>query len=168
MFWASTEGGKVCFIFMGKAFNQGAGVFEIAVDSLNRSGNTVFLKSSQTLILHIHLYGTYRANLFSNLLRPLNLLLISGRGDQCVGKALHGELADSRSDTKSLDTISPEVLVAEEWLDDSRDTSCCEALAQQSSLVEDIPTSQTRASGTSPTVMTRRVDTLEEPVMWDR
>ena len=67
---------------------------------------------------------THRTDVFSDLLRSLDLLLVGGGGYQCFSQGLHGKFANSGANSQCFDPIGPEELVSEKGFDDGRYSGC--------------------------------------------
>jgi hypothetical protein len=70
--------------------------------------------------------STHRSHLFTDPGSALNLFLVGSSGYQSIGKALHCQLPNGRSDSQRFYPICPEVLITEEGLDDRGYTGCIE------------------------------------------
>jgi hypothetical protein len=64
--------------------------------------------------------------LFTDPGSTLNLFLVGGSGYQSIGKVLHRQFPNGRSDSQRFHPICPEVLITEEGLDDGGYTGCVE------------------------------------------
>jgi len=64
----------------------------------------------------------YLSDIFSRLSSTFDLLLVSGSSNECFSHFFRLEVVNVCSDTKSLYSIGVEMLISEEWPDDSRET----------------------------------------------
>ena len=69
-------------------------------------------------------WPAYRSDARTDRLGTLNLLGVCRRRDQSIGQSRHSQLANSRTNSKGLNSIGPEELVPEERLDYSWNTRC--------------------------------------------
>lgn len=111
-------------VVVRSALDQGTGILEVAIDGLHGHSDAVLLHCDISITLQSVEMSTYRTNLFTNGFGTVNLLLVGGSIAQRLGEDLDSQFAHGRSDTEGFNPVSPEELIAEEWLNDCRDARC--------------------------------------------
>ncbi len=114
---------KVTVVVSG-SLDQRACILEITVDRLHSHSDTILLYCGVSIATEGTEKFTYCAYLFTDCFSTVDLLLVGGGIAQSLCEDFDSQLAHSGADTERLDPVSPKELVAEEWLDDCRDTSC--------------------------------------------